>query len=314
MKTIKKQWVLNKIKLIYFICIISTYYVNAQHDAQFTQYMYNTNNINPAYAGSRGVLSVYGNYRTQWVGLEGAPTTISASINSPLNESRVGVGLSIIKDIIGPSERNLLSGDISYTIPTSEDYKLSFGIKVTANLFNVDYTKLNRYNLSDPRFQNNINNQFSANIGTGIYYHSDKMYVGISSPYILKTSYFNDNESVVAKEISHYYIMGGYVFDINESLKFKPSFLVKTVKGAPLQLDLTGTFMFYEKFVLGGAWRWDAAISGLAGFQIDNNWFIGYSYDRDTTKLVNYNSGSHEIFLRYEFIGKEESLVSPRFF
>jgi len=168
--------------------------------------------------------------------------------------------------------------------------------------------------LITPEFENNIVNQFSPNIGAGVYFHSDKLYAGFSVPQILETKYFDDNTSSIAKDAMHYYFIGGYVFDVSETTKFKPAFLIKSVKGAPLQADVTANFMFYDKLVLGGAWRWNAAASALAGFQIDNNWFIGYTYDSDTTKLANYNSGSHEIFLRYEFKGKQDKIVSPRFF
>lgn len=301
-------------KILFLFVLLGVSNVEAQQDAQFTQYMYNTVNVNPAYAGSRGVLSIFGTHRAQWVGLEGAPTTSAASIHSPINNSKVGLGLSVIQDEIGPSDKSIISADFSYTINTSENYKLSFGLKGTASLFNVDYTKLNRYDLNDPRFQNNIDNQFSPNVGAGVYYHSDKLYAGISVPFILETKHFNDNASSVAKDVLHYYFIGGYVFDLSETTKFKPAFLIKSVKGAPLQADLTANFMFNDKFVVGGAYRWSAALSGLAGFQVDENWFIGYTYDTDTTKLANYNSGSHEIFLRYEFKGKQEKVVSPRFF
>jgi type IX secretion system PorP/SprF family membrane protein len=294
--------------------ILGVSHVEAQQDAQFTQYMYNTINVNPAYAGSRGVISLFGLYRAQWVGLEGAPTSKAASIHTPINNSNVGLGVSIIQDEIGPSDNSTISADFSYTLNTSENYKLSFGLKGTASLFNVDYTKLNRYDLNDPRFQNNIDNQFSPNIGAGVYYHSDKLYTGVSVPFILETKHFDDNASSVAKDALHYYFIGGYVFDLSETTKFKPAFLAKSVKGAPLQLDLTANFMFNDKFVVGGAWRWSAAMSGLVGFQVNENWFIGYTYDTDTTRLANYNSGSHEIFLRYEFKGRQEKIVSPRFF
>jgi len=310
----KRIHLISKIILSLFFVVLNFSDLAAQQDAQFTQYMYNTINVNPAYAGSRGVLSVFGLYRAQWVGLDGAPTTSAASLNSPINNSRVGLGVSFIKDEIGPSTRNTVSADVSYTINTSDAYKLSFGLKGSASLLNVDYTKLNRYDLNDPRFQNNIDNQFSPNIGAGVYYHSDKLYAGISVPFILETKHFNDNSSSVAKDALHYYFIGGYVFDISENTKFKPAFLLKSVKGAPLQADLTANFMFNDKFVLGGAWRWSAAFSGLVGFQVNSNWFIGYTYDTDTTKLANYNSGSHEVFLRYEFKGKQEKIISPRFF
>lgn len=287
---------------------------SAQQDSQYTNYMYNTINVNPAYAGSRGVMSIFGLHRTQWVGLEGAPVTNTFSLNTPINNSNLGLGLSFVNDRIGPSDENAISADISYTIQTSEIYKLSFGIKGTANLLNVDYTKLDRYDLTDPQFQNNIDNRFSPNIGAGIYFHSDKLYAGLSVPNFLETEHFDDNVSATAKERMHYYLIGGYVFDLSPTIKFKPAFLSKMVSGSPLQLDLTANFMFNEKFVIGAAWRWDAALSGLVGFQVSEGWFIGYGYDAETTKLANYNSGSHEIFLRYEFKGKSEKVVSPRFF
>jgi type IX secretion system PorP/SprF family membrane protein len=292
--------------LLFSFLFIGCMDMNAQQDPQFTQYMYNTVAINPAYAGSRGMLSIFGIHRAQWIGLEGAPTTTGTSIHTPLNDSRIGLGVSMLQDAIGPSNKQTLSADFSYTISTSENYKLSFGLKGTASLFSIDYTKLNRFDINDPRFQNNI--------GAGLYLHSKQFYAGISVPFMLQSNEFNDINSQVTHESLHYYFMSGYVFEISESTKFKPAFLAKAVEGAPLQVDLSANFMLNNKFVLGGAWRWEAAMSGLAGFQVNDNWFIGYTYDADSTKLANYNSGSHELFMRYEFIGKKEKIVSPRFF
>lgn len=310
---VKRSITTNSILLFSFL-LLTVVNMHAQQDAQFTQYMYNTVAVNPAYAGSRGVFSVFGIHRAQWIGLDGAPTTTAASFHTPINDSRVGLGISMLKDAIGPSDKQTLSADFSYTISTSENYKLSFGLKGTASLFSIDYTKLNRYDTNDPRFQNNISNQFSPNIGAGIYLHSKKLYAGISVPFMLQSKEFNDINSQVTNEALHYYFIGGCVFDVSDTTKFKPAFLVKAVEGAPLQVDLTANFMLYDKFVLGGAWRWDAALSGLVGFQVNDNWFLGYTYDADSTKLANYNSGSHELFLRYEFISKNEKIVSPRFF
>jgi type IX secretion system PorP/SprF family membrane protein len=292
--------------------------VYAQQDAQFTQYMYNTVNINPAYAGSRGVLSVFGLHRNQWVGLDGAPVTNTFSVTTPINNTNVGLGLSFINDRIGPSDENTISADISYSIKTSERYKLSFGIKGTANLLNIDFTKLYTYNPGDNTTQFNIDNKFSPNVGAGVYYHSDKTYFGLSVPNFLETKHYDKSStapsSSVASERMHYHFIAGHVFDINESIKLKPALLTKYVQGTPLQVDVSANFMFVDKFVLGGAYRWDAAASLMAGFQINKSWFMGYSYDLDTTKLGNYNSGSHEIFLRYEIFNKTENIVSPRFF
>ncbi len=285
----------------------------AQQDAQYTQYMYNTINVNPAYAGSRGVMSLFGLHRTQWVGLDGAPVTNAFSLNSPINNSNLGVGLSFVNDKIGPTNENTISVDMSYSIQASENYKVSFGIKGTANLFNLDVNKLNPANAGDPQFQN-LSNNFTPNFGAGIYLHSDKTYIGLSVPNFFENVRYSDNDVAVNKERMNFYLIGGHVFDLSPSLKFKPAFLAKAVEGAPLQLDVSGNFLINEKFVLGAAWRWDAAVSGMAGFQISDQLFLGYGYDLETTRLRNYNSGSHEVFLRVELFTKHNKIVSPRFF
>lgn len=286
----------------------------AQQDSQYTHYMYNTININPAYAGSRGVTSIFGLHRTQWVGLDGAPTTNAFSINTPIRNSRLGLGLSFVNDKIGASDQNNISADLSYTIPTSEKYNLSFGIKATANLLNVDYTKLDRYNGGSPVFQNNIDNEFSPNIGAGVYYHSDKLYVGFSVPNFLDVKHFDDNASAAIQDRMHYYLMGGYVFDVSPSVKLKPSVLTKMVSGAPLQVDVSANLLLQDKFTLGLSYRWSAAATAMAGIQVTDGLLIGYSYDFDTTSLENYNSGSHEIFLRFELFNIQKRIITPRFF
>ena len=308
-------------KLIAFVLfIIGLESMYSQQDSQYTQYMYNTVNINPAYAGSRGVMSIFGLYRNQWVGLDGAPVTSAASLNTPIGNSNIGLGLSFINDRIGPSDETSISADVSYSIPTSETWKLSFGLKATANLLNVDFTKLNIYNPADPRFQNNVDNKFSPNVGAGIYFHSNKTYIGLSVPNFLETKHFDENTSLnnsasfVARERMHYYAIAGHVFNLSPSIQFKPAALAKVVQGAPLQLDISGNFLFNEKFTVGAAYRWSAAMSAMVGFQASENWFIGYAYDMETTKLADYNSGSHEIFLRYELFNNYDRVVSPRFF
>ena len=284
----------------------------AQQDAQFTQYMYNTINVNPAYAGSRGALSIFALHRTQWVGLDGAPVTNAVSINTPISGSNLGLGVSLINDKIGPSNENTFSADLSYTIPTSETFKLSLGIKGTANLFNLDVTKLDPKDAGDESFQNY--NKFTPNIGAGVYLHSDKAYLGLSIPNFIQTNRYDDNDVRIFKEKINTYLIAGYVFDLNQDIKFKPALITKMVEGAPLQIDVSGNFMFSEKFVVGVAYRWSAALSGMVGFQVSDGLYIGYGYDRETTNLKNYNSGSHEIFLRYEIFKNINKITSPRFF
>lgn len=284
----------------------------AQQDAQFTQYMYNTININPAYAGSRGALSIFALHRTQWVGLDGAPTTNAFSINTPLKNSNLGLGVSLINDKIGPTKENTLSTDISYTVPTSETFKLSFGIKATANIFNLDVSKLNPVN-ADPSIHD-FNNNFSPNIGAGVYLHSDKAYVGLSVPNFIESNRYDDNEVKIYKEKINYYLIAGYVFDLSSDVKFKPALLTKMIKGAPLQVDVSGNVIFFEKFMVGAAYRWSSSLSAMAGFQISDAMYIGYGYDHETTQLSNYSSGSHEIFFRYEIFKNNKKITTPRFF
>ena len=301
-----------KTRILIFVLILTASASFAQQDAQFTQYMYNTINVNPAYAGSRGVMSIFGLHRTQWVGLEGAPVTNALSLNTPINNSNIGIGLSAINDRIGPTVENTLSVDVSYTVKTSETYKLSFGVKGTGNFFNLDASKLNPQDASDPSLVNY--NKFSPNVGAGVYLHSDKSYIGVSVPNFIQSNRYDSDNVAIFKERINYYFIAGHVFDLNPNIKFKPALLTKLVTGSPLQVDVSGNFMFYEKFVIGAAYRWDAAVSALAGFQITDGLYIGYGYDMETTKLRKYNSGSHEVFLRFELFNNYNKIISPRFF
>jgi type IX secretion system PorP/SprF family membrane protein len=300
-------------KILIFALMLTGFVSTAQQDAQYTHYMYNTINVNPAYAGSRGALSIFGLHRTQWVGLDGAPVTNAASANFPIENTNLGVGVSFVNDRIGPTDEYLASVDLSYTIRTSETYKLSFGIKGSANIFELDKDKLNPEDANDPSLQN-LRNNITPNFGAGVYLHSDKLYFGVSVPNFFDTNRYDDNSIKVNKERKNYYVIGGYVFDLSPSLKFKPAFLSKIIEGAPLQLDVSGNFLIYDKLTLGVAWRWDAAMSFMAGFQITDGLYIGYGYDLETTKLRRYNSGSHEIFLRFELFKRQEKVLTPRFF
>jgi type IX secretion system PorP/SprF family membrane protein len=287
----------------------------AQQDPQYTNYMYNTININPAYAGSRGALSIFGLHRSQWVGLEGAPTTNSFSVNTPIADSKVGLGVSFVNDALGVMDENTISVDFSYTLDlNNRGSKLSFGLKGSANLLNVAYSDLNKYNPNDPQILNDVQNQFTPNIGAGIYWHNEKTYAGFSMPHLLETTRYNNNIQSTMQQKMHYYLMAGHVFEVNPMLKFKPAFLIKSVEGAPLQIDVTGNFLIHDKFTIGGAYRWDAAWSALVGFQVNDGLFIGYSYDNDIQALKRYNNGSHEIFVRFELFNKYRRVNSPRFF
>ncbi|EPR72003.1 hypothetical protein ADIWIN_2842 [Winogradskyella psychrotolerans RS-3] len=293
----------------------------SQQDSQYTQYMYNTQVINPGYIGSKDVLSFGLLYRSQWVGFEGAPKTGTFTISSPIGETKkMGIGLSIVSDQIGPAAETNIVVDYSYSLMFSEVSRLSFGVKAGVNFLDVDYTKLNIYDVNDYQFSENINNKLYPQIGAGIYYNTDKMYLGLSVPNLLNSKHYNtdniDNISVDALAIErlHYFLIAGYVFDINENLKFKPATMIKMVDGSPLQVDISGNFLINEKFTLGAAYRFDAAITAMAGFQITNKLFIGMGYDYQTTDIETYSDGSYEVFLKFDVFKNVERILTPRFF
>ncbi|PHQ60213.1 MAG: hypothetical protein COC08_07690 [Maribacter sp.] len=295
--------------------LLITSLVTAQQDAQYTQYMYNTVSVNPGYAGSRGNISVAALHRSQWLGLDGAPTTQTFNIHSPIGYRGVGLGFSIINDKIGPTSETSFDIDFSYTIYTSTTGRLSFGLKGSANLLDVRFSELNQY-APDQSLEQDINNRLSPNIGAGVYYHTEKFYLGLSVPRFLGTSHFDQSSISTAKEQMSFYFITGYVWDLNSFLKFKPTVLTKVVQGAPLQLDLSANFMMNDKFILGAAYRWDAALSAMVGFQVSNKFLIGIAYDKETTELGSaaFNNGSFEVILRYDFITVKGNLKSPRFF
>ncbi len=309
---------MNVIKAMLLLITLSiTTLSYAQQEAQYTQYMYNTISINPAYAGNREVLSIAGLYRSQWVGLEGAPKTQTLNVHSPLNKKGVGLGVSIINDQIGPTSETSFNIDFSYTIRTSSSGKLSFGLKTGAQLLTVDYNKLNSYHSDDQVLLANIESLFAPNLGAGIYYHNgNRWYLGVSVPNLLETKHLESSQISVAKEKMHFYIISGYVFDLSNTLKFKPAVLCKAVEGAPIALDISGNFLFNNTFRIGGAYRLDAAWSAMAGFQVTEGILLGMAYDRETSELGNtsFNDGSYEVFLRFELPHKRKKMISPRFF
>jgi len=297
--------------------------INAQQDAQYTQYMFNTMSVNPAYAGSRGQLSAAALYRSQWVGLDGAPETFTLNLHSPIRNSKLGYGISVVQDNIGDGvvSETYFDAVVSYTIDVSLEGKLSFGLKAGGNLLNLDFNGLRNFDV-EPVSVDNIENKFSPNVGLGIYYHTNQFYAGLSAPNLLQTEHFDNSRTeansvqFLSKERINFYFITGYVFDLGGNLKFKPALLTKVVGGAPLQVDASASFLFNDRISLGAAYRWDAALSGLVGFQITDQVMLGLAYDRETTALggSQFNDGSFEIFLRFELVKSFQKLVSPRFF
>ncbi|ALJ03946.1 hypothetical protein APS56_01725 [Pseudalgibacter alginicilyticus] len=291
----------------------------AQQLPQFTQYMYNTISINPAYAGSRETLSIVGLHRSQWVGLDGAPTTQTLSVHSPLRNEKVGLGLSFINDELGYENFSYLYGDFSYTIPVGLKTKLAFGLKAGFTQYFIDQELLTDPTISTDPFFDDVSNRWSPNIGLGAFLHTNKWYVGLSAPRILNTDYNNGKQGsidYVALERVSYYLTGGYVFDLSNTTKFKPAALLKATNGAPLSFDITANFLFNNVFWLGGSYRINesaAALGAIADFQVSKQLRIGYAYEYPISELRTYTSGTHEILLMFE-IFQSKRIKSPRFF
>ncbi len=288
--------------------------LHAQQDPQYTQYMYNTMSVNPAYVGTsgHGVINLLA--RTQWVGVEGAPDTQTLSYDTPIGYSGVGLGFNLVNDAIGPSTETYLDANASYTVRLSERSNLAFGLKLGVRFFNVDWSKGLYKNQTDSYLQQNISKVLPT-VGAGVYYYRTNWYLGLAIPNIIRTDHYDDSldGGTVATERLHYFLIGGYVFDLSDSIMFKPAFLTKIVSGAPLSLDISANFLFNEKFRAGVAYRLDDSISALLGFRINQGLEIGYAYDLTTSNYSNYNSGTHELMLRYNFFRGAKS-KSPRFF
>ncbi|RAV27756.1 PorP/SprF family type IX secretion system membrane protein [Sinomicrobium soli] len=300
-------------KIILVLGLLVTGMSFAQQEPQFTQYMYNTMSVNPGYAGTRGTTSIFGLHRRQWIGLDGAPKTSQFSIHAPISYKGHGLGLSIINDEIGPSTDTYVNASFSYKLRVGYDTWLNLAVMAGGSSLVVDYNRLDIYDKDDPNLTGRLS-KFSPNFGAGAYLHSEKWYVGLSVPAMLETHFYDDVKQSVARERMHFYLIGGYVFDLGNTVKFKPATMVKAVSGAPLSVDLTANFLLYDRLTLGAAYRWDAAVSALAGFEVTPGLQIGYAYDRDTHSLGNYNSGSHEIFIRFDFTSLKSRMIYPRFF
>jgi len=289
----------------------------AQQDAQYTQYMYNMNVVNPAYAGSRGTLSLGLLGRSQWTNVNGAPKTMTFDAHAPVGK-RVGMGLSVIADEIGPAKEQNIYADFSYTISTSQEGRLAFGLKGGVTLLNVnllDVVLPQTATGDDPLFDENINDAF-PNFGAGVYYYNEKWYAGFSVPNILKSEHLDkDNINTKASEEVHYFLTTGYVFDLSSTLKFKPSVMVKGVTGAPISFDVNANFLMYDRFEVGASYRWQDAVSLLFNFGVTRSFRIGYAYDYTISEFSNSNTGgSHEVILLYDIDFTKKNLKSPRFF
>ena len=287
----------------------------AQQDSHYTQYMYNMNVINPAYAGSKENLSFGLLYRKQWVDVEGAPATFSLAGSMPVGKN-VGVGLSVISDKIGPVEEKNVYGDFSYTLNLGGEHRLAFGMKAGATFNNIGLLSEIDSTLpddDDPAFSKDSNSTF-LNIGSGVFYYTQKYYVAFSVPNILKSRYLDVNGRQYGTETAHYFLTGGYVFDLSENVKFKPFTMIKSAFGAPVSYDISTNFLFNEKFEIGATYRKEDSFGAMVNYAISPNLRIGYAYDHVISDLKVATTSSHEIILLFDLNFPKKVSQSPRYF
>jgi type IX secretion system PorP/SprF family membrane protein len=288
----------------------------AQQDPQFTQYMFNMLPLNPAYAGSAERVSIKALSRHQWVGFDGAPTTQTLTIHSPVWHESLAIGGTLMRDSHGPVTQYTFMADVAYRIFMG-DAKLAFGLQGGLNLLQGEYGSLNPLDPGDQVFQQSVNTKADPQFGFGVMYYSDRGYIGLSAPKLLNTDFFETDSLAFVSEPGqkpHYLLSGGYVFDLGVYHKFKPTFLVKAVEGAPVSFDLSANFLFFEKFWLGAMYRHTDAVGLLAQYHLTNDLSVGYAYDYPLSTLRNYSGGSHEIMIGFEFGNKVKGVRSPRYF
>jgi type IX secretion system PorP/SprF family membrane protein len=300
--------------MVFLLCGAATF---AQQDPMYTQYMNQLLSINPAYAGAKGVTSASVIVREQWTSWEDNPKTQNIFVHSPLN-TQMGVGGSIVNDKFGPVNNLGVYGDYSYTITYPKEKYLSLGLKAGFSFFDAQLTDLflGNYQPDDPAFRKDIEYRFLPNAGVGVYFSTPDYYVGFSVPKLIANRISPDDveTGTVSREELHAFFMGGYVFDVNRILKFKPYFMLRVTPNAPISTDLTAQFVFYERIWLGATYRVSDALGFMLQAQVTQQLKIGYAYDLTTNEFGNNGSGTHEILVNFDFSFGRGRVRSPRYF
>jgi len=286
-----------------------------QQDPVYTQYLNNLLAIQPAYAGSSGFVNVTGISRAQWIGFAGAPNTNTLTIQGPLRRYNVGLGISIVNDKWGPIRQNGLYVDYAFRVQLTPDQYLSFGLKGGFNLYQAWLTDLILNDPTDPVYANDINLKMLPNVGVGIMWHSDRFFLGVSSPKILKNQIQSQSNESVYREVLHFYGMGGYVFFLNDVFKLKPTVLYRWAERTPSYVDLSGTLIIYDRVWVGATYRMENSYAFIFQFNVNNQLKFGYSYDLTTFHPTQVNSGTHEFMISYDFTyGRRGRQITPRYF
>lgn len=298
---------------IILVFLLSATFMRAQQDPQYTQYMYNMNVVNPAYAGSFDGIAVGALYRSQWVGLEGAPNTGTLSISSPVGKN-VGLGLSFVSDEIGPVRETNVYGDFSYTLQLGGDNRLALGIKAGATFLDVGLVDLDVIDPNDPFLEENVDT-VNPNIGAGVYfYRPDTYYVSVSMPNMLNSVHIDQNGTKIGSDTQHLFVAAGYVFHLSDNFALKPNGMMKMAFDAPVSFDINANLFMYNIVEVGAGYRLDDSFSAMINFMIAPNLRIGYAYDSITSDLDVSTSASHEIFINFDFSFSKKVSRSPRYF
>lgn len=299
------------------ILFLTTEFCFGQQDPMYTQYMFNTQTINPAYAGSWNSVGFQVLARQQWVGFEGAPSTQTFSFQMPLKNRNIGVGLNIINDKIGNEKRVSLFADYSYKVSLFDNTTLRMGLSAGFSDYGNSLTDLILYpdGISDPVFQSDINHRFLPNAGVGFLMENPAYYVGLSAPKLINSKYStNSTEFSISGEIQHFFLTAGYIHEIADGIKFKPTTLLKATIGAPVELDLSANFLLKDKFWVGAMYRTGDSFGFILQWIINTNLRLGYAIDFPTTGIRNHQYSSHEVMVSYELKVLEQKIISPRFF
>ncbi|MCB0793707.1 MAG: type IX secretion system membrane protein PorP/SprF [Flavobacteriales bacterium] len=288
--------------------------VHAQQDPMYSQYMFNTLAFNPAYAGSADVFTIMALSRHQWVGFEGAPSTQTLALHSPLKLSGLSLGGSIIHDKLGPTRQTGAFLDVAYRIRTGDKSRLSFGLKGGVNLFQADLAALPTVEL-DPSLTS-ISSKLLPNFGFGLFWHAERFYVGLAAPKLLENMLTEAGSNVIttSQEHRHYFVHGGYVFDLGRELKLKPAVMLRAVQGAPFSVDVNMNALLREKIWFGVLYRVGNSFGVQFQYQFTDQLRAGYAFDLTTTQLGAYNAGTHEIMLSYDLRFVKGRTISPRYF
>jgi len=301
------------------LCMVFSVFLlkgHAQQEPMYTHYMFNSMSVNPAYAGTRNALNMSMQSRLQWIGMEGAPNTHNLSFHTPINNKRVGLGFSITDDEIGPLRNTYLNLNYAYRVKLNEEWTLSMGIKGGLNSFYLGLGEVSLNEMNDEAFLNNTQKRLVPNVGMGLYAYNDQMYAGIAAPKLIETRLDNEDMENVGNELKrHYYLIAGYVMDVNSDLKFKPSVLSKLVMGAPASVDVSAMFLFREQIWFGTSYRIGDALSFLFDVKVNKQLTAGLSYDVTLNQMGGYSGGTWELLISYDFDGfTNNKLKSPRYF